>query len=72
MYLEYLELKTSIYNYRGIQSTELIQEIKVLLKEKKKKITKTEDELTLKVETFIKRNQLNLKDAKTTKIFSGT
>ena len=48
--------ETSIYNYRGIQATELIQEIKVLLKEKKKKITKTEDELTLKVETFIKRN----------------
>ena len=50
--------ETSIYNYRCVPETILIKEIDVVLKEKKKKSSKTtnEDEISLKIETFIKRN----------------
>jgi hypothetical protein len=50
--------ETSIYNYRGVQQTELLKEFTVVLKEKKKKSVKggTDDEVTIKIEAFIKRN----------------
>ena len=49
--------ETYIYNYNGLPETPLHKECTVLLKEKKKKKqVKTEDTLTLKIETFIKQH----------------
>jgi hypothetical protein len=49
--------QTSIYNYTGVPETPLLKECEVVLKEKKKKkISSSEDEVTLKIEAFIKRN----------------
>jgi len=52
--------ETSIYNYRGVSASELLKELDVVLKEKKKRTVSknsgSEDETTLKIESFIKRN----------------
>jgi hypothetical protein len=50
--------QTSIYNYSDYPETPLIKELNVELVEKKKRVVKEKDpdELTLKVESFIKRN----------------
>jgi len=51
-------VQTSIYNYQGFPATALIKELTVALKEKKKtkKVNSTEDETTLKLEMFIRKN----------------
>ena len=48
--------ETSIYNYLNVEPTSLIKELTVELKEHKKKAVKSQDEVALKVENFIKRN----------------
>jgi hypothetical protein len=51
--------QTSIINYNGCLETELLKELNVELKEKKKKINSkstSSDDITLKIESFIKRN----------------
>jgi len=49
--------ETSIYNYRDLPETSLIKELTVELKEKKKKKQDaSENEMSLKIEAFVKRN----------------